>query len=76
MTLIEQLKADVEEHGEVHAIVEETPADVEDDAELEIRQGTATFKDGYLTLDNGQTTLRVDVDDIVSWYKPVGFFHT
>lgn len=69
MTVIEQLQADVEEHGEVHAIVEE------EDKEVEIRQGTATFGEDVLTLDNGQTTKPIATDRIVSWYKPVSFYH-
>lgn len=69
MSVIEQLEADVSEHGEVHATVEEF------DKEVEIRQGTATFGEEVITLDNGQTVLRVDVERIVGWYKPTSFFH-
>ncbi|MFC6825688.1 hypothetical protein [Halopelagius fulvigenes] len=71
MSQIDLLKADVEAHGEVHATVEE------EDAEVEIRLGTATFHDDdeVLTLSNNQTDLRIGYDRIVSWYLPVDFYH-
>lgn len=71
MTDSDALTAAIESHGEVHATVEEY------DRELELRQGTTDIDAdaGLVRLDNGQTTLCVDIERIVSWYKPVGFFH-
>lgn len=66
---IRLLREDVEEHGEVHAVV------AEHEDEVEIRQGTASIGEEVIRLDNGRTTLTIDADEIVSWYKPVEFYH-
>lgn len=72
MTIINTLKVDVEEHGEVHAVVEEI-----DEGEVEIRQGTTTFdeENDVVHIDDGQTTHTIGMDRIVYWYKPMDFLH-
>ena len=69
--LIEKLAADIESWGECHAVIEET------DAEVELRQGTATFEDESqcITVENGQTLMRIGYDRVVSWYLPTEFYH-
>lgn len=83
MSKIQLIKDDVDEHGEVHAVVEEAGAgehfeeDGDELEELEIRQGTASFdlESGVITLTNGRTELRLEADSVVRWYKPMEFGH-
>lgn len=68
---IAQMQADVQDHGEVHAVVSEW------DDEVEVRLGTATFEwaAGSIAIDDGQTVHRIRMDDVVSYYLPVEHTH-
>lgn len=76
----DQLKVDVEEHGEVHAILLD---DLEDERELEIRKGQVTWDHYGETENSGAFTLTDEYgtihtfwyDQIVHWYKPRGIWH-
>lgn len=64
----ELFRKDVEYHDEVHAIVAEV-------GEKDFRSKDCTFheKAGVVTVDNGMTFRRYDVDEIVYWYPPRDF---
>lgn len=56
-----------DDHGEVHAVVEEC------DEEVEIRAGTAEFRydHGVIVLNSpSEPTERICMDSVVSWYLP------
>lgn len=80
MTRIERLKEDVEEHGEVHAILVD---DIDEDRELEIRKGPVEWDvwldeddEDAFTIRDGHGNLRAFwYDDIVHWYKPREIWH-
>ena len=65
------LEEHVEAHGEVHAIVSEH------DEEIEIRQGTATFKDpaNCVVIRENLKTHVIDVDEITRFYTPEEALH-
>jgi hypothetical protein len=71
--VVEALLYNVNDHGEVHATVEEH------DKELEIRQGTAyfDFKNGVIRIatERGFNDLVVSMDRIVDWYTPLEAWH-
>jgi len=71
MTFLDILESDVNEHGEVHAIV------AEHDEEVEIRLGTTDFDhdNGVLRIDTADTQQVIDADEIVSYYLPTEFYH-
>lgn len=70
-TLLEQFKADLTAHGELHLTV----ADVS--GEVEARAGVTSFDfdAGLVHIDDGQTTHTIVVDHISSWYRPMSVTH-
>lgn len=74
---IQQLREDVNTHGEVHAVLEEAGAGEYAGEEVEIRLGTTEFKTSrdILIINDGQTDHVVPMDRIVRWYKPMEFTH-
>lgn len=66
------MESDVENHGEVHAVVEEH------DEEVEVRKGTSIFnyEDGVVVIDGADTLHTVGMDRFVSWYLPQEFHHS
>ena len=71
MGFIDVLEADVEQHGEVHAHVEEH------DDEVEIRLGTTEFDrdNEVLRIETADTERVIGFDRIVSYYLPTEFYH-
>lgn len=65
---IKQLEADMDEHGEVHAVIEEL-------GERDLRQSTTSFdyEGGILTVTTEKTTWRVGMDRVIAHYRPVNF---
>lgn len=65
---MKEMKDQVDEHGEVHAVVEEH------DRELEVRQGMAVFDfdRGLIRFfgDENKESPTVMFDSIIDWYKP------
>ena len=70
--MIDELKADVSDIGEVHATVEEH------DKELEIRDGQVRFDDSaeLMVFDvPGHPVTKVPYSRIVDWYEPDELWH-
>lgn len=67
-TKLELLESDVTAHGEVHATISEL-------GERDIRRGTSMYHHALdmVTIVEGPTTHRVDVDEITYWYTPTEF---
>lgn len=68
---IQTLEEELEQHGEVHAAVEDV------DVEVEFRLGTTSFDydAGLLSVDDGDTTHHFSMASVVSWYRPFSLFH-
>lgn len=68
---IAAMESDVNEHGEVHAIVEGH------DAEIELRRDPTEFMydEGVIAVWDGKTYHRFAMDRFVRWYTPVSIFH-
>lgn len=76
LTLLERLRQDIKTHGEVHATIEEVESLADADAlTVELRKGTVTVEDDYLTVETNDTIRRIAADRIVTWYKPREFIH-
>lgn len=73
---IERMQYVVEEHGEVHAVLEEHDS-FEHGDELEVRQGTAEFDYGTETIavEGADTTHYVHMDRVVRYYPPTEVAH-
>ena len=69
---IGHMEYDVNQHGEVHATVEEH------DAEVECRAGVTEFnyRDGVIEVEGRHTTQVFSMDSVVSWYRPKTVFET
>ena len=81
---IERMQQVVEQHGEVHAVLEEHDSAVleehdsfEDGHELEVRKGTASFDYGTetITVEGADTTHFVHMDRVVRYYPPMEASH-
>lgn len=68
---VKTLRRAVEEHGEIHCVVEEVAA------EVEVRKGTANWypADNTFSVFDGTTRHHFDADSVVSFYKPMEVFH-
>ena len=73
---IERMQQVVEQHGEVHAVLEEHDS-FEDGHELEVRKGTASFDYGTetITVEGADTTHFVHMDRVVRYYPPMEASH-
>lgn len=71
MSLLSAMKADVDEAGEVHAVIEEH------DKELEIRKGQVNWHldDGYFCVATATDEIMVGADRVVSYYVPSEIWH-
>lgn len=71
MSLIQAMKDDVEEAGEVHAVIEEH------DKELEIRKGQVSWHlaDGYFCVATATDEVMLEADRVVSYYVPSEIWH-
>lgn len=74
---IEKMEEQVEEHGEVHAVIEEAGAGGVEGEEIEVRQGTTTFDydSEALCIEGADTTHFVAMDRVVRFYPPTEFGH-
>ena len=72
MSIKHELQADVDQHGEVHATIEEH------DAELEIRRGQVhwdTPSERCFTLRSHGELHTFQYDRVVNWYTPQDIWH-
>lgn len=65
-----QMRSDIEDHGEVHVIVDEH------DGELDWRKGQTTFdfQSEVVAVYDGTTEHFFDFDNIIRWYEPYSVF--
>jgi hypothetical protein len=73
MSTIDALRQDIEEHGEVHAFVDEGGRD----RTIELRRGTTDFDDQrrVVTVEASDADHVVPYENINDWYKPLDFYH-
>lgn len=71
MPLLQAMKSDVNDAGEVHAVIEEH------DDELEIRKGQVEWHlgDGYFCVATATDEVMVHADRVVSYYVPSEIWH-
>lgn len=69
--IVRQMVLDLNEHGEVHAVIEDV------DGEVELRLG-ATHVDaeyGVIEVYDGTNHVVFDAGRVISYYKPTGIYH-
>lgn len=71
MTKLHELRRAVNEHGEIHCVIEEIPG------EVEIRKGQVEWSDDgdSFSVYDGSVRHYFDVSRVISYYKPLEVFH-
>lgn len=68
-TRLEQLEADIEEYDEVHGYI----AELGEEKDFREKDTTIDHDTGLVTVDNGITFRRYQIEHFIYWYPPRDF---